>query len=99
PSLQFASAGNSKAKNPGKSRRNVRIADGRLIDKSLLEIRPNLRHEIQRVRSTEAAVHTLPMLQRIICNLHAAHDRLLGIRGKSFKGDSNGGRRGERRTD
>ncbi len=86
--------GDIKPKNFGERGRDVRVADRGLIDELLFEVRSDRRHEFERIRSSETAVHSLAVLQGVIRDLHAAHDRLLGIRGKGFKSDGDRWRRG-----
>ena len=55
-------------------------------------------HEVERVGSPEAAMHSLALLQPVIGDLNAGHHRLFWIGGELLERHHNGWRRQRRRT-
>ena len=59
---------------------DVCVADGRLIDESRLEVRPERGHVVEAVVAAESAVHPLALLQPRVGDLHGSHQAIARIR-------------------
>src|ERR1043166_2039936 len=77
---------------------HISIAHRQRIDITSAKIRSDCSHEIGGVGAAEASVYPLPLLQRMIDNRNAAHQRLAATGGKGAKIDHDGRHRRHGRT-
>src|SRR3954447_15721960 len=75
---------------------DVGVADRERIDKTAFEVRPDRRHEIQRVAAAKTAVHALALPQHGVGHFDGAIDRLVASRHIGTEVDHDGRRRRHR---
>ena len=72
---------------------DIGITGRRWIHKPQAKTRTDGSHEVTRVGPAKATVHALPLLQRVVRNCYAAHQRLAATRRKGTKVDDDRGQR------
>src|SRR3982074_1786784 len=85
--------GQVQIQNMGECFCEIDIANWRRIDKVLLKVRTESGHAIKRVRSIEAAMHALSLLQGSVAEGNRVHQRIGGFNGKAPEINNKGGSR------